>query len=166
MTNGSFIRSGVGTGIRASLENEFSEIWCFDLRGNQTDTQGELSKKEGGKIFDSNSTQAVAITFLVKIPGVKKCKIYYKDIGDYLDRRQKLEKILGYGSIENIKGWEEITPDSRSDWIDKVEKGGFFDYLEIGNAETKSMKSSTTSTIFIGNRSVFGFNVRPRISRT
>ena len=146
VTNGSFIRSGVGTGIRASLEKEFSEIWCFDLRGDQT-TQGELSKKEGGKIFDSKSTQPVAITFLIKIPGTKGCKIHYKDIGDYLDRGQKLDKISSYGSIENIEGWEAITPDSRSDWVDKVEKGGFFDYVEMGNKETKS-KSPASSAIF------------------
>lgn len=148
VTNGSFIRSGIGTGIRASLGREFSEIWCFDLRGNQTNTQGELSKREGGKIFDSNSTQAVAITFLLKIPGAKGCKIYYKDIGDYLDRRQKLEIISSYGSIENVKGWEEITPDSRSDWVDKVEKDGFFDYMEMGNEETKSKSSPTFNAIF------------------
>lgn len=148
ITNGSFIRSGVGTGIRATLESEFSEIWCFDLRGDQSTTQGDQSDREGGKIFDSNSTQPVAITFLIKIPGAEKCKIHYKDIGDYLDRDQKLKKISSYGSIENIGGWEEITPDSRSDWIDKVETGGFFDYIEMGNKGTKSKKSSATSAIF------------------
>lgn len=147
VTNGSFIRSGIGTGIRASLEREFSEAWCFDLRGDQT-TQGALSKREGGKIFGSKSKQPVAITFLLKIPGAKGCKIRYKDIGECLDREEKLKKILGYGSIENIKGWEVIKPDSRSDWVDKVEKAGFFDYIEIGNEETKSTSSPTTSAIF------------------
>lgn len=147
VTNGSFIRSGVGTGIRASLEKEFSEIWCFDLRGDQT-VQGELSNREGGKIFGSNSKQPVAITFLVKIPGSKGCKIHYKDVGDSLDRGQKLEKISSYGSIEHVKEWETITPDSRPDWIDKVERRGFFDYMEMGNEETKSKKSSTSYTAF------------------
>lgn len=147
VTNASFIRSGVGTGIRASLEKEFSEIWCFDLRGDQT-TQGDLSDREGGKIFDSNSRQPVAITFLLKIPGVKGCKIYYKDIGDYVDRQEKLKEISKAGSIENVNEWKNIKPDSRPDWIDKVEKGGFFDYLEIGNEVTKSKSSPVTSAIF------------------
>lgn len=147
VTNGSFIRSGVGTGIRATLEKEFSEIWCFDLRGDQT-TQGELSRREGGKIFDSNSKQPVAITFLLKIPGAVGCKIYYKDIGDYLDRAEKLSKIQNYKSIENIENWEVIEPDSRSDWIDKIERGGFFNYIEMGNSETKSATIPVTNAIF------------------
>ena len=147
VTNGSFIRSGIGTGIRASLEHEFSEIWCFDLRGDQN-TQGELSKREGGKIFDSKSKQPVAITFLLKIPGRVGCKIFYKDIGDRFERKQKLDTISKHGSIENIKKWQAIEPDDRHDWIDKVKKNGFFDYFEMGNTETKSETTPAPCTIF------------------
>ena len=147
VTNGSFIKSGAGTGIRASFEREFNEIWCYDLRGNAR-TKGDQRKREGGNVFGVGSKAPVAITFLLKIPGAKGCKIYYKDIGDCLDKRQKLEKISDDGSIENVKEWVKITPDSRSDWIDKVERGGFFDYFEMGNEETKSTKSSASSAIF------------------
>ena len=48
VTNGSFIRSIISSGVRASLHEEFTDIYCFDLRGNQR-TKGEISKKEGGK---------------------------------------------------------------------------------------------------------------------
>ena len=149
VTNGSFIQSGTGTGIRAALEREFSEIWCIDLRGNAR-TQGEQRKHEGGNVFGVGSKAPVAITFLLKIPGAKGCKIYYKDIGDYLDRKEKLRIISKYGSMEGIpeRGWKLIEPDQRHDWVDKIEKGGFFDYLEMGNAETKSKKSSVSRAIF------------------
>ena len=147
--NGSFLRSGVGTGIRAVLEREFNEIWCFDLRGDQT-TQGELSQKEGGKIFGANSKQPVSITLLLKILGTKGCKIYYKDIGDYLDRKEKLQIISKYGSIEGIpaRDWKLIEPDQRHDWVDKVEKDEFFRYLEMGNATTKFKASPMPNAIF------------------
>ena len=46
------------------------------------------------------------------------------------------------------RGWKLIEPDQRHDWVDKIEKGGFFDYLEMGNAETKSKKSSVSRAIF------------------
>ncbi|MFM6154224.1 MAG: DNA methyltransferase, partial [Sphaerospermopsis kisseleviana] len=47
--NGSFIDSSSADGLRKSLADEFTSIYCFNLRGNQR-TSGELSRKEGGKI--------------------------------------------------------------------------------------------------------------------
>lgn len=41
------------------------QIYVFNLRGNQR-TSGELSCKEGGKIFGSGSRTSIAITILVK----------------------------------------------------------------------------------------------------
>jgi predicted helicase len=69
------------------LEKEFTSIYVFNLRGNQR-TSGELSRKEGGKIFGSGSRTPIAITLLVKNPSVKseKATIYYHDIGDYLSQ--------------------------------------------------------------------------------
>lgn len=52
-------------GMRKCFEKEFSSIYVFNLRGNQR-TSGELSRKEGGKIFGSGSRTPIAITILVK----------------------------------------------------------------------------------------------------
>lgn len=78
-------------GLRKSIEKEFSMIYVFNLRGNQR-TSGELSRKEGGKIFGSGSRTPIAITLLVKNPNSKsnKATILYHDIGDYLNREEKL----------------------------------------------------------------------------
>jgi predicted helicase len=35
VTNGSFIKTATAAGMRACLEDEFTSIYCFDLRGNQ-----------------------------------------------------------------------------------------------------------------------------------
>lgn len=53
-------------GFRKCLEKEFTSIYIFNLRGNQR-TSGELSRKEGGKIFGSGSRTPIAITLLIKI---------------------------------------------------------------------------------------------------
>ena len=67
ITNGSWIDGNATDGFRKSLEKEFSKIFVFNLRGNQR-TSGELSRKEGGKIFGSGSRTPVSITILVKHP--------------------------------------------------------------------------------------------------
>ena len=87
VTNASFLKSETAQGIRASLEKEFDYIWCYDLRGNQR-TQGEISRKEGGKIFGSGSRAPVAIILLVKTTKNKNCIIKYHDIGDYITREE------------------------------------------------------------------------------
>ncbi|MDR2500771.1 MAG: DEAD/DEAH box helicase family protein, partial [Treponema sp.] len=64
VSNGSWLDSNGLDGFRKCLEREFSSIYVYNLRGNQR-TSGELSRKEGGKIFGSGSRTPVAITILV-----------------------------------------------------------------------------------------------------
>lgn len=119
VTNGSWIDGNGMDGFRKSLEKEFSSIYVFNLRGNQR-TSGELSRKEGGKIFGSGSRTPIAITILVKktLFGNQKAKIYYHDIGDYLSREEKLRKIQTFGSIANpAMDWKVLEPNEQGDWI-------------------------------------------------
>jgi len=138
VTNGSFIKSDIGSGIRACLEKEFDGVWCYDLRGNQR-TQGEESLKEGGKIFGSGSRAPVAITILLKKPKKTKCVIRYCNIGDYLNREKKLEIIRNNKSIENVE-WEHIIPDKHYDWVEHRDDN-FNKYIPIGSKDGKRGKS-------------------------
>ena len=142
VTNASFIRSEVAAGIRACLKEEFTDVWVFDLRGNQR-TQGEISKKEGGKIFGSGSRAPVAIAILVRNPKKKKHAIHYYDIGDRLSREKKLD-LIGeeFGSIKGIKGWQEIKPDRHHDWLDQREGGQYKEYLPLGSKDAKRGKAN------------------------
>ncbi len=91
----------------------------FNLRGNQR-TSGELSRKEGGKIFGSGSRTPIAITLLVKNPSIKteKATIHYHDIGDYLDREQKLKIVKGFKTFENPKlDLKTLLPNEQGDWL-------------------------------------------------
>jgi len=162
VTNASFIRSEAASGIRASLAAEFSEIWCLDLKGNQR-TQGEISKKEGGKIFGSGSRAPVAITILVKNPAKKGCTIRYRDIGDYLSREEKLKIVRDAKSIRGIKNWKIIKPDRHHDWLDQRGGTRFEEYMPIGSKGTKSGKDNMSvfriySSGVKTNRDVWTYN--------
>ncbi len=140
ITNSRFLRSDAGSGIRASLAEEFNEIWCFDLRGDQR-THGETSRQEGGKIFGSGSRAAVAITFLVKNPKKKSCVIRYKDIGDCLSREQKLEIVNDARAINGVERWTIIKPDKYHDWLEQ-RGDSFTKYTPIGTKAAKLGKDN------------------------
>ncbi|WP_194091658.1 DEAD/DEAH box helicase [Vibrio hibernica] len=133
VTNAGFIDSNSAAGIRKCLADEFSNIWIFHLRGNQR-TQGEQSRKEGGKIFGSGSRAPIAISVLVKNPdALEHGKIYYHDIGDYLNREQKLEKIANFTSLKGITdtdSWVEIVPDTHGDWVNQRDDS-FSNFISI-----------------------------------
>jgi len=118
VTNGAWLDGSSSDGFRKSLEEEFSSIYVLNLRGNQR-TSGELSRREGGKIFGSGSRTPIAITLLVKKPKHKqgKAAIYYHDIGDYLSREEKLEKLRQFGRLESIKNLVMLKPNIQNDWI-------------------------------------------------
>ena len=138
VTNGSFLDSNADTGLRACLAEEFTSIYCFNLRGNQR-TQGETSRREGGKIFGSGSRAPIAITLFVKNPNAEHegCRIYYKDIGDYLTREQKLWIVENARSVDGVDEWESITPDENYDWVNLGDPT-FKEQRPIGNQDTKS----------------------------
>ena len=146
VTNGSFIRNDTMSGLRACLAEEFTDVWIFDLRGNQR-TQGEISRKEGGKVFGSGSRAPVAITILVKNPGKKSHAIHYYDIGDYHSREKKLDIISTAGSIAGIKPWQEIKPDRYHDWLDQ-RTGNFTEYLPMGSKDAKAGKGNAVFGVY------------------
>ena len=117
VTNGGFIDGNTADGVRLTLAEEFSHLYVYNLRGNQR-TAGELSRREGGKIFDSGSRATVAVTFLVKDPAHEgPAVLHYRDIGDYLSREDKL-RIVEEAQIDTLE-WETITPNAQGDWINQ-----------------------------------------------
>ncbi len=134
VTNGGFIEANTADGLRRCLVDEFSNLYVFHLRGNQR-TSGERSRKEGGKIFGSGSRAPIAISILVKNPQSEDHgKIHFHDIGDYLNREQKLEIVSEFRSIAGItqqQGWQTIEPDEFGDWLNQRDPK-FNTYIHIG----------------------------------
>ncbi|WP_309640999.1 type ISP restriction/modification enzyme [Flavobacterium sp.] len=130
VSNGAWLDSNSTDGFRKSLENEFSAIYIFNLRGNQR-TSGELSRKEGGKIFGSGSRTPISITLLIKNPENKnpKATIHYHDIGDYLSQSEKLELIKNFKTISNLP-FVELLPNKESDWL-SMRNSNFENYIPL-----------------------------------
>lgn len=115
ITNSGYLDSNSTDGLRKSLHDEFNKIYLLNLRGAIRSKSGISAKKEGKNIF--NIMTGVAIVILVK-DGSSTHDIYYHDIGDFLDRKEKLDILQGSKSIKNI-AWNKITPDSNNDWINQ-----------------------------------------------
>ncbi|GAA8130122.1 DEAD/DEAH box helicase family protein [Helicobacter pylori] len=121
VVNGGFIDSKSGDGFRKCVAKEFVHLYVLNLRGNAR-TSGETFKKEGGKIFDSGSRATIAIIFFVKDTSVKNSAIHYYDIGDYLKREEKLNRLANFTDLDAIP-FETIIPNDKGDWINQREDG-------------------------------------------
>ena len=144
VSNSSFVDGNSADGVRLSLQEEFSQIFIYDLKGNQR-TSGERSRREGGKIFGSGSRTGVALTVLVKDPTHSgTSEVFYADAEDYATRQEKLDQIAAYGSIEGISGadaFRSITPNQHGDWISSRDEH-FATFQEIGNKALKGKEST------------------------
>lgn len=147
VTNAGFVDATTASGLRQCLAEEFSSLYIFHLRGNQR-TAGELSRREGGKVFGSGSRAPVAISLLVKNPrDSERGQIFYRDVGDYLTREEKLAAVGAFGSIagvEDATGWTRITPDVHGDWL-KQRDSGFSRHIALAD------KSGATQSVFVLN---------------
>ncbi len=119
VVNGSFIDSKSADGFRKCVAKEFSHLYVLNLRGNQR-TSGEVSKKEGGKIFDSGSRATIAIVFFVKDKSVPDNTIFYYEVEDYLKREEKLNRLANFTDLDAIS-FETIIPNDKGDWINQRE---------------------------------------------
>src|SRR5690554_2023679 len=163
VSNGAWLDGNSTDGFRKAIEKEFSSIWVFNLRGNQR-TSGELSRKEGGKIFGSGSRTPISITLLVKNPDSTKEKatIHYHDIGDYLSREEKLAIVNKFKSVGNtdIK-WRTINPNEHGDWL--KQRNEIFDtFIPMApekKFDTKSQSFFSTYAIGVAtNRDAWVYN--------
>ena len=185
VTNGAWLDANGLDGMRKCFEQEFSSIYVFNLRGNQR-TSGELSRKEGGKIFGSGSRTPIAITILVKrrkANKLEKARIFYHDIGDYLSREDKLKIIRQMGDISNpAMMWKSVEPNEHGDWINhrnemfklfipiepekKFAKGqkSFFEMYAIGVATNRDawVYNASQRTLENNMRSMIDFYNRQR----
>ena len=148
VSNGSYVDNLSFSGFRRELLKEFNHVYVFNLRGNQR-TQGELSRKEGGKVFGSGSRNTICIITLIKHKGKPfDGFVHYKDIGDYLSREEKLKILKESESISNLE-WENIYPDKRNDWINQTNEE-FEKLLPL----VKSEKNNTSFSLYDGNVSI------------
>lgn len=167
VTNAGWLDGQAMDGLRKCFEREFTSIYVYNLRGNQR-TKGEVSRKEGGKIFGGGSRTPIAITILVKNPAVKtdKATIYYRAMDDYLSREDKLAAITKMKSAANSKFTQKVLkPNAQGDWLNQ-RSDLFPSFPAIQPA--KKFDEETTSIFTVNSRGyetgrdawVYGFSVK------
>ena len=134
-TNAGWVEGNSTDGIRKCLEEDFSSIYVIKLRGNLR-ARGEEQRKEGGNVFEQGTQTPIAISIFVRNPDSvnKKAKIKVYDIGDYLTRGQKLEKLTSLKSTANVNAddWNVVKPNKYYDWLNQ--RSDIFDsFISIGD---------------------------------
>ncbi len=147
VTNAGFVEANTADGLRKCLAKEFSSLYVFHLRGNGR-TSGERCRKEGHPLFAAHggkggSLTPISINIFVKNPAKEQnFDLYFCDIGDYLTRKEKLDKISDFGSINGItamNGWQAITPDAHNDWVGQRDDS-FNEFIVMGDKKGDSIK--------------------------
>ncbi len=140
VTNASFVQSDAGVGVRACLQQEFTDVWVFDLLGKKGVAGHGRNVFEYPGISTGGTTTQIAIVFLVKNPNKKKHRIHYSALTklDYSgpDKRLKIKKL---GSIKGIRNWKIIKPDKHHDWLGQ-RSSEFDKYLPMGSKDAKAGK--------------------------
>jgi predicted helicase len=140
VSNAGWLDGNAADGMRACLKDEFSDLFVFHLRGNAR-TSGEQRRKERGNVFGEGTRTPVSISVFIKNPeAAEHGRIFFHDIGDYLDQKEKLAIIRNYGSISGIaetSGWVRIQPDEHNDWLNQRDTS-FEGFLAIGDKKEKS----------------------------
>ncbi len=130
MTPNTWVDGNSHDGIRTMLESDFSSIYILDLKGNGR-TSGEKCRQEGEPLFAAHGGQGgsllgACVTILVRNLEKGDTSINYYNIGDYLKRNEKLQRVKAAHSITSIE-WTKITPNDKHDWLNQ--RDGSFDIL-------------------------------------
>ncbi|CEH06951.1 Putative uncharacterized protein [Propionibacterium freudenreichii] len=133
VTNNGWLDGNTADGIRKTFQAEFSDIWVYNLRGNQR-TAGERSRQEGGKVFGSGSRAGVAVLVAAKNPHQTGCHIHYHQVPDYRSREDKLDDITD--ATLTTTGWTTITPNTDGDWLNQRNLA-FQAFMPIGLKDTR-----------------------------
>ncbi len=147
VTNNGWLENVVTRGLRASLAEEFAEVYVYDLRGNAR-KKGVARKKEGGNVFGQASRTGVCLLLLVKRKDHKGIgKVHLYRVGDGLSREAKLALVKGHGSVSGVP-WQEVPYE---DWVGRLTPG-FSEMLSLDEVfEVRSLGVKT-------NRDAYAFN--------
>ena len=91
-------------GIRASMSDEFTDIWCLDMC-------------QRGVFANKNSTiQDIGIVIMVRNPKKSTHTIHYTEMGKRYAGKDKTAVLKKLGSISGIKVWRKVNINSRHRW--------------------------------------------------
>lgn len=138
VSNNSFLDDNSAAGVRLTLQDEFSDIYIYNLRGGVRGKRGDTAKREGGNVFPIMT--GVAITVLVKRESQDgPVRIHYMESDDYLTAQEKIDLLLADRSITGTFPLGEprlIRPNGHGDWISQRDET-FTRFQPLGDKTTK-----------------------------
>jgi len=158
VSNNGWVDGNTADGLRKSFTDEFTDIWVYNLRGNQR-TAGELSRREGGKVFGSGARTGVAVLVAAKratvAPG---CSLHYFGVADYQTQEEKLAG-LAAATLHNM-AWQTLVPNESGDWLNQ-RNDAFNDFPALGTkdaSETDPRHFTLHSSGLKTNRDAWCYN--------
>ncbi len=115
VTNRSFLDAQNLDGFRKAVENDFSDIWVYDLGGDVRSDPSLSGTKHN--VFGIQT--GVAICFLVKRHAKASFTVNYARVDQSATAEDKLSA-LSSASIETIR-FTKIKPDKRGNWLNQSE---------------------------------------------
>ena len=132
-------------GVRATLRDEFTDIYVVNLRGNAYKS-GDERQQEGDNIFGGGTRNGVQISFLVRNPSKnidQPANLYYAEVPNYmsLDEKQKWLKNLADVTSDQME-LVPITP--RHDWVN-ISDGTFEKMLSVCDTNKENLEVITNN---------------------
>lgn len=150
ITNNGYLDSPSLNGVRRVLTKEYNYIYIINLKGSVRGLSPAAVKREGKNIFDIMT--GVAIVLLIKDNSANHV-IKYKDIGDGLSKKEKLD-ILVEKNINSLL-FETIEIDNNGDWLNK-RNNDYDNYYALGEDSLKIFNNKLVG--FNTNRDFWSFN--------
>ena len=97
-----YITKDSKAGLRACLREEFTDVWCFDLRGGAS---------------RDDPVRDVMVIIMVRNPRTAGHSVHYARISRRYSGRDKLDHIRKAGSMAGIGGWRVVPPGPRHRWV-------------------------------------------------
>lgn len=144
VSNSSFLDANTTDGVRLTLQDEFCDIYVYNLRGGIRGRIGEAARREGGNVFSIMT--GIAITVLVK----KKrehgsiAHIHYIESDDNLSAQEKIDDLVRSGSVRGAfptTANHLITPNTQGDWTSHRDES-FTLQQALGDKRTKGTDST------------------------
>ncbi len=116
--NNGWLTGLAARGLRKCLQDEFTEIYLYDLKGDAR-TRGEERRKQAENVFGEQSRAGVCLAFFVKkVPKESpQARIHYTAVPDYASREEKFNALQQAAQNPASIPWQTLHPNPTADWL-------------------------------------------------
>jgi len=146
VTNNGFLDGFASDGFRRSLQEDFSHIYHFNLKGNAR-TSGVRRQLEGGNVFNDMIRTSVGITVAVRHATARNRRVSYHAVADRATGDAKREYLSRFRSVTDVP-WIELHPDQKANWLVPGNSQEFSQFTPFASKENRAVKSPDVQSVF------------------